>query len=312
MISILCPTYNEIDYIEALVEKLQQMPPQEKELIFVDGRSSDGTTGFLREAEGKYQNLRLIDNPERYVPFALNRGIAAAKGEVVIRIDAHTDYADDYFTKILETFDEVEADIVGGPTRTASKSRLQAAVGYAVSSPVGIGNSRVHQANYRGYSDSVTFGAWRKDMFTDTGLFDEELMRNQDDEFHYRARSLGKKIYQNPDIKLNYYPRDSLKGLFRQYFQYGLYKPLVLKKVSSEVKLRHLIPSFFFLYLISMPFLAIWIPFYWIPLALYAFALTYDVIRSGRKGQLFPELYLIYPTIHLAYGLGFLLGLRKL
>jgi glycosyltransferase involved in cell wall biosynthesis len=312
VISILCPTYNEIDYITDLVYKLQNMPPVDKECIFIDGRSTDGTAEFLVQAEQKHKNLRLIDNPQRYVPFALNLGIKAAKGEVIIRIDSHTNYAEDYFTKILETFEEVEADIVGGPTRTAAKNRLQAAVGYAVSSPVGIGNSRVHQANYRGYSDSVTFGAWRRELFEDTGNFDEQLKRNQDDEFHYRARSLGKKIYQNPDIKLYYYPRDNLIGLFQQYFQYGLYKPLVLKKVRSEMKLRHLVPIFFLIYIVSLPFMVALIPFYWIPLALYFLALTLDVLRSGKIGPVFPELYIIYPTIHIAYGLGFLLGFRKL
>lgn len=288
------------------------MEPRDKELIFIDGNSTDGTTFFLENAQQEHQNVRLIHNPERYVPFALNQGIKAAKGDLIIRIDAHCDYAEDYFAKILETFELVDADIVGGPTRTAARSKFQEAVGYAISSPVGIGNSKVHDEKYRGYSDSVTFGAWRRELFNDTGLFDEDLMRNQDDEFHYRSRSLGKKIYQNPDIKLWYYPRNTLKGLFKQYFQYGLYKPLVLKKVRSEIKLRHLIPALFVIYCLLIVTLSFWLPWILFPMVVYLLVIVLDFFRASYKGKFFWQLFLIYPAIHIAYGSGFLFGIKKI
>jgi GT2 family glycosyltransferase len=289
------------------------MEPASKEIIFIDGNSEDGTAEYLKHVASKSTLIKYLNNPERIVPYALNKGIAEAKGDVIIRIDAHTEYAMDYFTTILETFSEVEADIVGGPYRTAAKSVFQAAVGYAISSPLGIGNSKVHQADFCGYTDSVAYGAWRKELFKDTGYFDERLKRNQDDEFHYRARSLGKKIYQNPAIKLYYYPRNNLKALFKQYFQYGLYKPLVLKKIKSETKVRHLIPSFFTLYLFSLCFIVPFFPLYLLPLVLYVGLILRDIYQSsGDKKGSFWSLLLIYPTLHLAYGSGFIIGLTKI
>jgi GT2 family glycosyltransferase len=169
----------------------------------------------------------------------------------------------------------------------------------------------VHHINYEGYTDSVTFGSWKRSIFNSTGLFDESLKRNQDDEFHYRARSHGFSIYQSPEIRLYYYPRNTFKGLFRQYFEYGLYKPLVLKKVNSGLQLRHLVPAIFVLYLFSLVFFIgqfLWL----IPLALYLLADTVFTLKSHKRPAVLWRLFFVYPTIHLAYGLGFIAGLRKL
>lgn len=310
MITILCPTYNEIAFIDGLLDFLVNVTPEDKEVLIIDGGSDDGTPERIQAWQANYPEIKYLQNPEKIVPFALNRGIAAAKGDPVVRIDAHTVYADDYFTRILETFEEVNADIVGGPTRTACSSPVQCAVANAICSKFGIGGSLVHQLNFKGYVDSVTFGAWRKSIFQDTGKFDTNLKRNQDDEFHYRAKSLGKTIFQNPDIKLWYYPRDNFKGLFRQYFQYGLYKPLVLKKIKSEAKLRHLIPSLFVLYLLTMP-LAMLFTVYLLPLVLY---LLLDVYFSFKNNDTIKAQFsslLVYPVLHISYGVGFLLGLFK-
>ncbi len=183
-------------------------------------------------------------------------------------MDAHTEYEEDYFTQIINTFEKSGSEIVGGPMRAIGNTAFQRSVAYCTSTSFGIGGSKIHQKDYEGESDHVYLGAWKKKLFDDIGLFDEKLKRNQDDEFHYRARSLGKKIYLNPKIKSYYYPRSSLKNLFKQYFQYGLFKPLVLKKVKSEAKFRHLIPPLFILYLISLP-IAIKFPLYLLPLLVY-------------------------------------------
>ena len=140
------------------------------------------------------------------------------------------------------------------------------------------------------------------------GSFDTRLVRNQDDEFHYRAKSLNLEIFQEPEIKLYYYPRDTPGGLFNQYFQYGKYKPLVLRKVRSEVKLRHLVPAGFVLYLLSLPLAVFW--FWWIfPLLIYCVStiLAATFCGEGIKEKIY--LIAIFPLIHVGYGLGFLLGL---
>lgn len=309
-LSVICPCFNEEAYIRGLLEFFISAKPVEKELILVDGGSRDKTKSIIREYQQNHRNIHLLDNPEKIVPYALNKAIPLCKADKIVRLDAHTKYAPDYFEKIIETFENVEADIVGGPTRTACKAPLQCAVAYAICTPFGVGNSQVHNVTYEGYSDSVTFGSWKKEIFTEVGMFDERLVRNQDDEFHYRAKSKGKKIYQNPAIKLWYYPRSNLKGLFKQYYQYGLFKPMVLKKVNSEIKLRHLIPSCFLLYFMSLP-LAVISPLWLIPLALY---LLLDVFFSLRaKGGLKVKLaaLLVYPALHVSYGAGFLRGLFR-
>jgi len=202
---------------------------------------------------------------------------------------------------------------VGGPMRIAKGNAVQEAIGYATSNFFGVGNSSFHFEDFEGFTDSVYLGAWRKSIFQKTGLFDELLKRNQDDEFHYRAKSLGFTIYQSPAIKSFYYPRNTFGKLFKQYFQYGLYKPIVLKKISSAVSLRHLVPSLFVLYLIGLPlFAAINITYACIPLLLYAAANLFFAAISKKNPLQVLRISFAYLTIHISYGSGFLLGLEKM
>lgn len=311
MITVLCPVYNEQDYIVNVLEFFVKAEPADKELIIIDGNSSDKTVEIIKSWMANHPNIKLLSNPQKYVPYALNLGINNSTGNPIIRLDAHTLYSDDYFLKIIDTFSRREADIVGGPMRAVGKTTFQKAVAYCTSTKLGVGDSSFHDDQAEGYVDSVYLGAWKRSVFNDAGLFDEDMMRNQDDEFHYRAKSLGKKIYLNPAIKSWYFPRSSVKKLFSQYFQYGLYKPLVIKKVSSEIKIRHIIPSLFVLYFIFLPLLYIIMGSYvLIPFLLYVIL---DLAFSAQKVQSLSEFFyrlLIYPCLHLSYGLGFILGMK--
>jgi succinoglycan biosynthesis protein ExoA len=312
MVTIVCPVYNESKHIRSVLDFCIKASPQEKEVIFIDGYSTDDTCRIINEYIAQNPNIKLLHNEGRIVPFALNKAIKEAEGDIIIRLDAHTDYADDYIEKVIETFETTNADIVGGPMRIANGNAVQNAIGYATSTFFGVGNSSFHFEDFEGFTDSVYLGAWKKSIFQKTGLFDELLKRNQDDEFHYRAKSFGFTIYQSPGIKSFYYPRSSFAKLFKQYFQYGLYKPLVLKKISSGFNLRHIIPAAFVLYLIAMPFLAaINLIYALIPLFIY-FVINLIFSFSGNKniGQALRIAY-AYFTIHIAYGAGFLCGLGK-
>ena len=312
MLSVICPTLNEEKYIENVLHFFTQSHPQEKELFIIDGNSQDRTRSIVQHWQQQHSNIHLLFNEKKYVPYALNIAIPQCRGQYIVRLDAHTEYEADYFEQVIATFERTDADIVGGPTRTKAKNPTQTAVANAICTPFGIGNSRVHQEAYEGYTDSVTFGAWRKEIFQKTGLFDTELVRNQDDEFHYRAKSKGLKIYQSPDIKLYYYPRSSLKALFRQYFQYGLYKPMVLKKVPGEWKWRHLIPSMFTVYF-SLALVLVWQ--HWVfllPVVLYLLADIYFSFVNQLPWRAKWISLLVYPIIHLAYGSGFIKGLFRL
>jgi succinoglycan biosynthesis protein ExoA len=313
-ISIICPVFNEAAYLPNLLSFLAMVKPLNKEIIFIDGGSTDGSEELIKACSISNKSIKYYHNPNKTVPFALNIGIENASADIISRIDAHSVYADDYFEKILETFANVKADGVGGPTRTAFTNPFQEAVGYAISSKMGVGSSKVHQLDFEGYTDSVTFGAWKKEIFQTVGMFDERFKRNQDDEFHYRLGAAGFKVYQNPEIKIFYYPRSSVRTLFKQYFQYGLYKPLVLKKVKTGRKLRHYVPSIFVVYLlITLPLIINNLQLILVsPLLLYIGLSLIFTFKSGVSIVAKFSLPLIFSSIHIAYGLGFIVGLVKL
>ncbi len=311
LLSVICPVYNEVEHIEKLLRFFVQAKPESKELFLVDGGSTDGTIEILEKWATRHSNVFVLYNEQRYVPYALNMAIPLCSGDYIVRLDAHTEYKADYFEQILLAFQKSKADIVGGPTRTKREGVCQA-IAYAINTSLGVGDSKVHQDDYEGFTDSVTFGAWRRSIFSVTGLFDTHLRRNQDDEFHYRAKSMGFKIYQSPTIYLSYYPRKTLGALFRQYFQYGLYKPLVLRKVPDEIKWRHLIPFFFVLYLLMLPLLLSLHVVFVFPLCLYLLLVLYYSFFNDLPWRAKMRCLLVYPVLHISYGSGFLLGLGKL
>jgi len=311
-ISVVCPVYNESAWIDQLLNFITTATVSPKEVFLIDGGSTDNTVDRIRQWQQRFPYIKLLHNPQKFVPFALNLAIPKCTGDIIVRLDAHTEYEKDYFEKIIQVLMKSSADVVGGPTRTRWKGSFQHAVAYAICDSFGIGGSKVHNLKYEGETDSVTFGAWKRDIFKKTGLFDTALIRNQDDEFHYRVKSKGFRIFQSPEIKLYYYPRNTFKGLAKQYFQYGLYKPLVLKKVSSEIKLRHLVPAFFVLYLLSLPITAQHHALFALPLVIYLAILFYKVMVSDLPWSARMYLPVVFPAIHLAYGSGFILGLGKL
>jgi len=312
MITIVCPVYNESKYIKNVLDFCIKALPEKKEVIFIDGDSTDDTCTIINEYKRLHPQIILLRNEKRFVPFALNKAIKEASGEMIIRLDAHTDYALDYFEKVIETFNATNADIVGGPMRIAKGNAIQDAIGYATSTFFGVGNSSFHFEDFEGFTDTVYLGAWKKNIFSTTGYFDETLKRNQDDEFHYRAKSLGFTIYQSPNIQLYYHPRNTFKKLFKQYFEYGLYKPMVLKKIRSGFNYRHLIPALFVLYLVSLLLFAA-NGYYYAFLLVVIYIGTNFTFASISKRNL-PGVFLIayaYFVIHLAYGTGFLAGIIK-
>lgn len=310
LITVLCPTYNEKDHIENILQFFVASLPENKELFVIDGGSTDGTLDIIKKWTQKNKSIHLLHNPHKYVPHALNLALKSSTGEIIVRLDGHTTYSDNYFEKIIDTFEKTGADIVGGPMNPKGESIIQKAIAYSTSNWFGIGNSKFHDITFNGYVDSVYLGAWKRSVFNEVGYFDEQLFRNQDDEFHYRAKSKGKKIYLNSEIRSTYFPRSGYIALFKQYFQYGLYKPLVIKKVRSEIKWRHIIPVMFVLYLLSL-FAAARFPLLLLPLILYIAINIYNGFVNEQP--LFVKLacLLVYPIMHVSYGIGFLAGLFK-
>jgi glycosyltransferase involved in cell wall biosynthesis len=315
-VSIIIPCRNERRYIETCIESiLKQEPPKGGfELIVVDGMSEDGTREILTRMAETYSCLRVVDNPDRMTSQAINQAIRAARGAVIIRMDAHTEYAPDYVRQCVAILEKTGADNVGGPARTKHKGTVQAAVCAAYHSVFSVGGARFHNVDYEGYVDTLPYGCWRREIFDQIGLFDEELVRNQDDEFNLRLTRAGGKIWQSPSIKSWYRPRASLKALFMQYRQYGYWKVRILQKYKIPASVRHLVPgTFVFLLLALLIASLVWLPALWLFLALvscYAAAnISVTLIVAAKNGwKLLPLLPIVFVCFHFGYGFGFARG----
>jgi glycosyltransferase involved in cell wall biosynthesis len=260
---VIIPCRNEADRIEFCLSSVlaQEIPDGGFEILVADGISDDGTREIIRRMQDGSQKavasgqssvvsgpaIRVIDNPGRIVSTGMNAAIRAARGQIIIRMDAHTKYAPDYICRCLETLNQTGADNVGGPARTRADTSMQKANAAAYHSPFSAGGARFHDISYAGYVDTVTYGCWPRSTFEKFGLFDEELVRNQDDEHNLRIINGGGRIWQNPKIKSWYQPRASLTGLFTQYLQYGYWKVRVMKKHKRLASWRHLVPAAFLL-----------------------------------------------------------------
>jgi glycosyltransferase involved in cell wall biosynthesis len=316
-VSIVLPCRNEQGYIQACLQSAldQESPEGGLEIIVADGMSTDGTREYLDEVAAQYPQLRVLDNPGRIVSTGLNAAIRAARGDIIIRMDAHTIYAPDYVRQCLAVMNETGADNVGGPMRTTASTFMERAIRAVFHSTFAVGGARSHQADFEGYVDTVIYGCWKKNVFERISYFDEELVRNQDDEFNLRLTRAGGKIYQSPRIRSWYHVRGSLKTLFRQYMQYGYWKTLVIRKHESPASFRHLVPGAF----VGCLGLLVVLGFFWSPAlwgaaglaALYAAAaLVISLVTAARtQWTLLPVLPVVVWCFHFGYGYGFLRGL---
>jgi len=316
LLSVLVPCYREAQTIERCIRSIlaQEIPNGSLEIIVADGMSDDGTRGVLQRLAAEDPRVRVVDNPQGIVSTGLNLALAVARGRFIARMDAHTRYAPDYLAQCLATMEKTGADNVGGPVRAEAEGYLARAIAASFHSPVAVGGSKSHDLNYEGPLDSVWYGCWRREVFERVGLFDERLVRNQDDEFNLRLRDAGGVVWQSPRIKAWYSSRASLGALFRQYSQYGYWKVKVIQKHKKVASWRHLIPGAFVLSLISLlplaPFFPRVLEFLIFELVLYFFAcLLGGFIAARQKGiTLLPILPGVICTCHVAYGLGFLFG----
>ncbi len=309
-ISIIIPCFNEEQHIKRLLNWVREKCNYEYEIFVIDGGSTDNTIPLVRENMETDSGIKLIFNPQKYVSSALNLGIASAQGEYLVRLDAHAIYPDNYFDKCINILKNTQANNVGGFLEYIGTDRFSKGIAAALSSFWGIGYSTISPIRFDHYTDTVFFGFWHKSAFEKFGLFDTELIRDQDEEFNYRIIKTGGKIFKSADLVIYKFVRNSIKDLFIQYFQYGLYKPLVIKKIGHIIRIRHIIPSVFVIYLISL-FLLNPQPFIFIPLILYAGMSLYYAINQNNPFISKLVSFIAFPVIHIAYGSGFLAGIFR-
>lgn len=321
MLSVIIPIYNERKYISSCIDSVlaQDYPLSDIELLLVDGMSNDGTRDIIQQYIDKYDFIRLLDNPKRYVPSAMNIGIMSSTGEIIIRLDAHAIFPNNYFFELVLNLKTLGADNVGGvcqtlPLRNTVVCKSIAAV---LSSRFGMGDSQFRMgAKHVMNVDTVPFGCFHRELFDKIGFFDETLIRNQDDEFNGRIIKNGGKIYLLPQLIIRYYSRDTIKKVSRMFYQYGLYKPLVNMRLGSPATLRQFFPPLFVCGLIvgfCLCFVSQWIKKVYIAiLSVYILlAICFSLKTSQNPKQVIVQ-SVIYFIVHLSYGVGYLVGLFKL
>ncbi len=274
-------------------------------------------SGFIKS----YSFIHLLDNEKRYVPFALNKGISISTGEVIIRLDAHAEYPNNYVSRLVHLLYQLNADNVGGSwiTLPGDSTVKSQAIASALASPFGVGNAHYRLSiNATREVDTVPFGCYRREVFDRVGLFDEDLLRNQDDSFNARLKNNGGKIFLIPDIKIRYYARTSIKSILKMFYQYGLFKPLGNRKINRPATFRQLIPPIFVLFLIFTIIASIFSRFALlldvIGLSVYLLMdLIFSFTISGKKSKPGLTFYLpwIFFLIHISYGIGYLTGIVK-
>lgn len=320
MVSLIVPCRNERGYIRACLDSLaaSDYPAGRLEILVVDGMSDDGTPAIVREWAQANPVARLIESPRRTTPAALNVGIAHARGSVFMRADAHAEFPRTYVRDLVEWLERSGADGVGGMCRTLPGAETPAAraIALALAHPFGVGNSwfRIGTSEPR-LVDTVPFGCYRMQLFERLGGFDEELVRNQDDEFNLRIIRSGGRVLLVPDVVSRYYARTRLRDVARMFYQYGFFKPAVIRKVGAVMTLRQLVPAAFTATLAALLLLAPWNRAAAVGLA--ALASVYGLADlaaassagRGHGARTVAALLVVFPLLHLSYGGGFLVGL---
>jgi len=322
-VSVIMPVRNEELYIErSLLSVMRQdYPYRNMEIIVVDGMSDDATKDIVSRIRKENKNkacpeIIIIDNPSRITAVALNIGLQQAKGEIIARVDGHCQIPSSYITGCIAAIERTGADCVGGLIKAVPAETVkEKAIALATTSPFGVGSAKFRYHTKSQWVDTVFVPVYRRSVFTKIGMFDEELIRNQDDEFNFRLRQAGGRIWFEPSLRLQYYPRTTLTELKKQYFQYGFWKVRVFQKRGVVASLRHIVPLLFVLGLAVSLVLFFFTQqplVFLILIGSYSMVnLFFSIIRAKGDLRLAAMLFFAFFIIHFSYGLGFLCGLFK-
>jgi GT2 family glycosyltransferase len=319
-VTVIVPCRNEERHLAACLDSIlaTAYPHDRLEILVVDGASRDGTRAIADRYAS--HSVRVLSNPAGTAPAGMNLGIQHAAGDVIARMDAHASYPAEYLPRLVEALDLTGADNVGGVLETlpASRNVVARAIAAACSHPFGVGNSQFRiGATTNRWVDTVAFGCWKRSLFNWLGMFDEELVRNQDDELNHRLLARGGRILLVPAVTAQYFARETLGQVARMFYQYGHYKPLVAKKVGRVMTLRQLAPPALTLGLLIT---AAFAPFLALARVMGGtLAVVYGGAVLAAALRLVPRLGFgaalttaaVFPIMHLSYGWGFLTGLIR-
>jgi succinoglycan biosynthesis protein ExoA len=324
-VSVVIPCYNEERYIGKVLEMLlNQYEHEHYEIIVVDGRSTDSTREVVEAFIERTPSVRvrLVDNPARNIPTALNIGVREATGDVIVRMDAHSIPSPNYVRRCLNLMKGPNVSIVGTAwiIHASAETRTARAIALAASHPFGVGDADYRRTNLTEIQDvdTVPFGVFHKRLWEQLGGFNESLLANEDYDFNYRARRMGGRVILDPTGPCNYFARASLKDLARQYFRYGRWKAQMVKLHPLSIRWRQVAAPAFVLSIIFLSLSGLWWPqALWLLLSiLVAYTLlssifSFSLSRGRGDLSLLPAISAAFFTMHIAWGGGFLLGLFR-
>jgi len=314
-VTIAMPCLNEEAYIEACLRSVaaQDYPRDRIEILVGDGGSTDRTREILARLAAEDPRIRVIDNPDRIQAAAMNQIIRQARGEVIVRMDVHCEYAGDYVRKCVEVLERTGADNVGGAQRARAKTWFQRALCAALESPLGVGGAKYRSADNEGYVDTVFLGAFRRRVFETAGMYDPRAITNEDAELNQRVIAAGGKVFLSRDIVVHYYPRDSFRSLARQYYKYGQGRARTLLKHRTFLSLRPAIPFFMVVSGSALLVTSPWHRLFPVAAGIYAAATGVEAVRVGSRQGLpaIPIVWGIFPVLHVSHGVGFASGLLR-
>ncbi len=318
--TIIIPCFNEEKYISSCIESIvnSTLNMQESEILFVDGGSSDKTIEIIEGYAQKECSIKLLHNPKKYTPISMNMGIKEARGNYIFIISAHAKYDNDYFSKLLENIEQLDASCVGAVlvTDVKNKNKKSNSIKEVLSSPFGVGNSafRVGVKEVTEV-DTVAFGCYKKEVFEKYGYYDERLIRNQDIELNKRIINGGGKIYLIPNVTCTYYARENFTELAKNNFGNGKWNILTAyyTKTLNSLSLRHFVPLLFVLSLLLPLLLTVLTPkFAYLTLfSLFSYLALVIIVSLKLKKESNGFIYLLssFFTLHFSYGVGSLVGL---
>jgi succinoglycan biosynthesis protein ExoA len=324
-VSVIIPCYNEAATIRLVLAALagQTYPLADMEVVIADGMSSDGTRVEIEAFHKEHPdlNIRIVDNPDRHIPCALNRGIAAARGEIIVRLDAHALPYPDYIARSVQGLEEGWGANVGGvwEIRPSGETWAAESIAMAAAHPLGVGDAKYRYTDAAGEVDTVPFGAFKKKLVDEVGGFDESLLTNEDYEFNARVRAAGGKIWLDPGIRAVYYARPTFASLAKQYARYGYWKVRMLRRYPETLRWRQAIPPVFVLSFLGLGILAFCFPlarWIWgVEVVSYAVALFASGLQAMFLKRKLATLFgvpLAMITMHFSWGGAFLWSLLTL
>jgi len=313
-VSVILPVLNEEPHLEESVSAiLSQYYLGVFEVILALGPSRDRTDEIARALAAGDSRVKLVANPTGKTAAGLNLAIATSNSQIIVRVDGHAKIPNNYLSLAVEILRKTGAVNVGGVMAAEGVTNFEIAVARAMRSPLGVGASRFHTGGEAGEVDTVYLGAFRREAINAVGGFDERYTRAQDWELNYRLRKNGGKIYFDPRLQVTYRPRPNLRKLAKQYFQYGRWRRVVSRSHSGTINLRYLAPPFTLIATLISLFLGLLInPIFYLPAAIYGFFLLISSALIAKSVREFILLLAIIPTMHFAWGAGFITSTKAL